>query len=212
MEAKLIKIDRNGSKHFEGEVACDRCGGAGYYAIGVLNMVPVLSPRDGGVCWKCHGAGKVHDKWIERTPEYQAKLDAKRQAKWEAECAKVEAERAEREAREKAEREAEEARIKAEKAISQYVGQVGDKVEIKGTYVRSGSWKQRSFSGYGTDTMYVHTFKDSDGNVFTWKTQNGVDLNYGEPVNIKGSVKGHSEYKDEKQTELTRCKVTMVGA
>ena len=212
MEAKLIKIDRNGSKHFEGEIACDRCGGTGVYAYCVLNGVIVPTIVDGGVCHKCHGAGKVHGKWIERTPEYQAKLDAKRQAKWEAERAKIEAERAEREAREKAEREAAEARIKAEKAISQHIGQVGDKIEIKGTYVRSGSWQQRSFSGYGTDTMYVHTFKDSDGNVFTWKTQNSLGMEYGEPVIIKGSIKSHSEYKDEKQTELTRCKVTMVGA
>lgn len=207
MDAKLIKIDRNGSKHYEGNVACDRCGGAGYYAIGVRNMQPVLSPLDGGVCWKCHGAGSVHAKWIERTPEYQAKLDARRKAKWEAEEAKIAAERAEREAREKAEREAEEARIKAQKAISQHVGQIGEKVEIKGTYVRSGSWEQRSFGGYGTTTMYIHTFKDADGNVFVWKTQNGIGLNYGEPVNVKGTIKNHSEYKDERQTELTRCKV-----
>lgn len=211
MEAKLIKIDRNGSKHYEGQVTCDRCGGAGYYAIGVHNMVPVLSPYDGGVCWKCHGVGSVLGKWIERTPEYQAKLDARRQAKWEAEQAKLNAEREAREAREKAEREAKEAKIKAMKAISQYVGQIGDKVEIKGTYVRTGSWEQRSFSGYGTDTMYVHTFKDSDGNVFTWKTQKGLSMEYGVMVNVKGTIKNHSEYKDEKQTELTRCKVTMVG-
>jgi hypothetical protein len=218
MKAKLIKIDRNGSKHFEGEIVCDRCGGKGYYAIGVHNMMPVLSPHDGGVCWKCLGAGKVHGKWIERTPEYQAKLDAKRQAKREAERARldaeqarIDAERAEREARERAEREAEEARIKAQKAISQHIGQIGDKVEIKATYVRSGSWEQKSFSGYGTDIMHVHTFKDPNGNVLTWKTQKGVRLEYGEPVIVKGTIKNHSEYKDEKQTELTRCKIESIG-
>ena len=214
MEATLIKIDRNGSKHYQGTVACDRCGGKGYYAIAVCNGNPVLSPHDGGTCWKCLGTGKVIDKWIERTPEYQAKLDARREAKqkeklaqWEAAQAKINAERAEREAREKAEKEAEEARIKAEKAISQYVGQIGEKIEIKGSYMRSGSWEQKSFSGYGTTTMHIHTFKDTDGNVIVWKTQNGVHLNYGEPVTIKGTVKNHTEYKDEKQTELTRCKI-----
>jgi hypothetical protein len=30
-------------------VECDRCGGKGYYAIGVLNGRPLLSPLDGGV-------------------------------------------------------------------------------------------------------------------------------------------------------------------
>ena len=210
--ATLIKIDRNGSKHYEGLVICDRCNGRGWYAIGACNGQLVPSHVDNAVCYKCHGAGKVHSKWIERTPEYQAKLDAKRKAKWEAEQAKLDAERAEHEAREKAEREAEEARIKAQKAISQYVGQIGAKVEFKGTYVKTGSWDQKSFSGYGMVTMYVHTFKDADGNVFTWKTQNGVCLNYGECVLVKGTIKNHSEYKDEKQTELTRCKVTAVNS
>lgn len=217
MEAKLIKIDRNGSKHYEGAIICDRCNGRGWFAIGCHNGQLVPSHVDEGVCYKCYGAGKVIGKWIERTPEYQAKLDAKRQAKLEAawaaqaaEQAKLEAERAVREAAERAEREAEEARIKAEKAISQHVGQIGEKVEIKGTYVRTGSWEQPAYAGYGMTTMYCHTFKDAGGNVFTWKTQKGVCLNYGENVVLKGTVKNHGEYKDEKQTELTRCKVVAV--
>ena len=208
MEAKLIKIDRNGSKHYEGAIICDRCNGRGWFAIGSCNGQLVPSHVDDAVCWKCHGAGKVKGKWIERSPEYQAKLEAKRQAKWAAEQAKRDAECAEREAAERAEREAEEARIKAEKAISQHVGQVGNKIAFKGTYVRTGSWEQPAYAGFGMTTMYCHTFKDADGNVFTWKTQNGVCLNYGENVEVKGTVKAHSEYKDEKQTELTRCKVT----
>ena len=211
MEAKLIKIDRNGSKHFEGMVKCNRCGGSGIYAWCVHNGVIVPTIVDNGICHKCNGAGKVMSKWIERTPEYQAKLDAKREAKWAAEQARLDAEWAEREAKEKAEQEAKEAAIRAQKAISQHIGQVGEKVEIKGTYVRTGSWEQPSFRGWGTDTFYIHTFKDADGNVLTWKTQNGLALEYGECVVVKGTIKNHSVYKDEKQTELTRCKVTMAG-
>ena len=81
MKGKLIKVDRNGSKHFEGLIECDRCGGHGYFAIGVHNGKPVLSPYDGGICYKCGGRGKVAGKWTERTPEYQAKLDARREVK-----------------------------------------------------------------------------------------------------------------------------------
>ena len=92
MEPKLIKIDRNGSKHYEGLIPCDRCGGHGYYAIGVCNNQPVLSPHDGGVCYQCGGSGKIMSTWIERTPEYQAKLDAKRRAKEAAKQAELEAE------------------------------------------------------------------------------------------------------------------------
>ena len=208
MEAKLIKIDRNGSKHYEGAIVCDRCGGKGYYAIGVHNMQPVLSPHDGGVCWKCFGAGKVHGKWIERTPEYQAKLDAKRAAKREAEEARLAAERAEREEAERAEREAEEARRAAEKARSQFVGSVGDKLDIPCTYVRSGSWEQPAYRGWGMTTMYAHIFRDGSGNVLLWKTERSLPFDPDTAVIVKGAVKDHTTYRDERQTVLTRCKVT----
>ena len=206
MEAKLIKIDRNGSKHYEGKIVCDRCQGRGWFATGEHNGRLVPSHVDDAVCWKCHGAGKVHGKWIERTPEYQAKLDARRQAKLDAQRAEWEA----KQARLAAEREAEAARIKAEKEISKHVGQIGERVEIKGTYVRTGSWEQPAYCGFGTTTMYCHTFKDADGNVFTWKTQRGICMEYGENVVVNGTVKAHSEYKEERQTELTRCKVVTV--
>lgn len=209
MNAKLIKIDRNGSKHFEGLVPCDRCGGKGYYAIGVHNGQPVLSPHDAGVCWKCGGKGQVLGKWIERTPEYQAKLDARRQAKHAAAAAKRQAEEAERLAQKKAEKEAREAEIKARKAISQHVGEIGEKLEIEATYQRSGQWEQKAFNGYGTDYMYAHIFRDAAGNVITWKTQKALpqEIEEGDRVSLRGTVKSHTEYRDEKQTALIRCKV-----
>ena len=213
MEPKLIKIDRNGSKHFEGYVTCDRCGGGGgsdHWAY------------TGWTCYKCGGAGKIWTKWIERTPEYQAKLDAKREAKREAHRAEEEAKRAEWE-RKEAERKAEEERRKAEelarKAISQYIGNVGDKYNAEVTYAGSAHFEVRSFSGYGTDTMYVHNFVDDNGNRLVWKTtkslgtwlDNGEWFRYeeGARVLVKGTIKEHKEYKEEKQTVLTRAKVTV---
>lgn len=206
--AKLIKIDGNGSKHWEDMITCDRCGGKGYYAIGTLNDQPVLSPHDAGVCWKCLGKGKVLGKWIERTPEYQAKLDARREAKAKARQEQWEAENAARMELEKQRKEAEEARIKAQKAISQFVGTVGEKITAIGCFDHSAWFDVDSFMGYGKEIMYIYTFKDPDGNVLIWKTQKGLDLQRGEPVEIKGTVKEHKEYKDEKQTVLTRCKIT----
>lgn len=200
MDAKLIKIDRNGSKHYEGMITCDRCGGTGIYAWCVCNGVIVPTIVDNGVCHKCNGAGKVKGKWIERTPEYQAKLDAKRRAKQEAEWAKQEAEK-------KAAQEERDLQLRAEREISKHVGKIGERMIIKATYQRSGSWEQKAYVGYGTVTMYVHIFKDADGNVFTWKSQNGISMEYGEPVNLTGTVKEHVEYKGERQTVLTRCKV-----
>lgn len=211
--AELIKIDRNGSKHWRGMVQCDRCGGKGVYAVGVHNGQLVLAYPDDGVCWKCNGKGKVLETWIERTPEYQAKLDAKRESK----RAKLMAERAEEIAKKEAERQAEiehieveRLAIEAEKKISKYVGTVGEKLEIEVTYIGSPWFERPSFRGYGTEICYIHTFKDANGNKLVWKTHSRggeKDVNEGDKVVLSGIVKEHSEYKGEKQTSLIRCKV-----
>lgn len=215
MEAKLIKIDRNGSKHYEGYVPCDRCGGTGTYVWGaIING----RPQYAGVCYKCAGQKQIWRTWIERTPEYQAKLDAKREAK----------NKAKREAFEKAQEELakaqaeKEAKIKAEKAISQYVGEVGKRITVKASYVSTASFEVNRFGGYGTETMYVHTFKDADGNKLVWKTTTSLGTwledgtwqkhEYGENVDLTGTVKEHKEYREEKQTALNRCKLNWKGA
>lgn len=196
--AELIRIDKNGTKYFEGYVPCPRCDGKG----GSLAW-----RYTGMTCYKCGGEKRVFMKWVERTPEYQAKLDAKRQAKWDAEQAKIDAERKaieEAEAKAKAERDAD---IAKQKEISQYVGNVGDKVQLTVKYDHSAWWEQPSYSGFGTDTMFCHTFVDDQGNVLVWKTGTSFPIDEGTMVQLKGTVKEHTSYKDEKQTVLTRCKV-----
>lgn len=209
---ELIKVDRNGSKHWRGRVQCDRCGGAGYYAIGVCNGEPVLSPLDAGVCWKCNGAGWVIENWIERTPEYQAKLDAKREAKraarqaeLDAQAAEIARKAAEEEAKRKADEEAESARIAAEKARSQYVGEVGQKVTVEAVFLGSPHFERHL--GWTTEPVYIHGFRDKDGNKLVWKTSKWLNLDEGQKVTITGTVKEHSEYREEKQTSLLRCKI-----
>lgn len=136
------------------------------------------------------------------TPEYQSKLDAKRQEKIAKRKAAYEAAEKARLER-KAQREAE---IKAEKAISQFVGNVGDKIDLVLEYVSCGNWQMHY--GWQTQTMYAHTFKDENGNVFVWKTTNYIgNVEIGDKVRVKGTIKDHEEYKEQKQTHLTRCKV-----
>lgn len=227
MEAKLIKIDRNGSKHFEGYIPCDRCGGDGVYKWGAMisyGYGPAV-PQYSGTCFKCGGAGKVLSKWVERTPEYQAKLDAqreKRQAKAQAEreaaWAKEREEqikKAQAEAKAKAEREAAEA---ARKAISQFVGNVGDKITVTVTLEKEFQFSVPSFRGYGEEMMSIYTFVDDAGNKLVWKTSGSLGtwsddgmrfdrVMEGDRVTIRGTVKEHSEYKSEKQTVLQRVKL-----
>ena len=202
-----IKTDRNGTKYYSQPKSCPRCGGAGGSSMWAYT---------GWNCYECGGSGTLGTEIVkEYTPEYQAKLDARREAKaeaarrvWEAEEAKREAERKEREA-EAAKRKAEaEAAEMARKAISQHFGEVGKRYELKLTYNFSASFEVQSFSGFGMETMFIHNFKDENGNVFIWKTSKGVALENGVQVSVKGTVKEHNEYKDEKQTVLTRCSIT----
>lgn len=201
----LIKTDRNGSKHYEGIVTCDRCGGAG----GAENW-----KYTGWTCYKCNGTGKMKAKWIERTPEYEAKLEARRAKKAEANRAEAEARKERYEAAIKAAEEAKKAREAeeaAKKAISQYVGAVGAKLDIKARFDHTAWYERKSFAGYGMETVYIVSFRDADGNLLIWKTTSPKgcnELEEGDEISLKGTVKEHTEYKDEKQTILTRCRVT----
>lgn len=214
MTGTLIRTDRNGTKYFEGRITCDRCDGKGIYYIGVCNGQLVPSWVDQGTCFKCGGAGYVIGKWKEYTPEYAEKLEAKRRAKAEArakeyaeEQARIEAERKAKEEAERLAKEAEEAEIRAKKAISQHVGQIGEKIELDATLEKNAWFDVPSFRGFGTDTMHIYTFRDGAGNAIIWKTNKGLGIEKGSKVHLKGTIKDHSEYDEEKQTVLTRCKV-----
>lgn len=212
--AKLIRIDRNGTKYYEGYVACDRCGGAGGADAWSYT---------GWTCYKCGGSGKQLGKWKEYTPEYEAKLEARREARrqkyLEEHKAEIEAREAEKKRQQEeaeAQRLAEEARIKAEKALSNHIGKVGDKIDTTAIYIKTAWFEIPSFKGYGTETMYIHTFKIGNDTV-VWKTTatlgrwNDKDewesYEEGQEVHLKGTIKEHNEYKDEKQTVLTRCRI-----
>ena len=212
--ATLIRVDRNGTKYWHGLIPCDRCDGKGIYYIGVCNGQLVPSWVDQGVCFKCGGAGNVEGEWKEYTPEYEAKLEARRKAKrekWEQEhaeeIAKAEAERKAKEEAERLAKEAEEQRIKEQKAKSQHIGQVGDKIEMDVILDHRAWFDIPSFRGYGTDTMYIYTFRDDQGNAIVWKTSKGLVHENGQRLHLKATIKEHSEYDGEKQTIITRAKV-----
>ena len=216
---EYFKTDRNGTKYYY-DYTCSRCGGVGGSSMWAYT---------GYTCYECGGTGRKPKPSIVKryTEEYAEKLNARREAKYakifaeqEAERkAKEEAERAQKE-REEAERKAREEAEIAQKAISQYCYEVGDKVDGDFIFLYSASFEVPSFGGYGFQTMFVHNFKDSNGNKFVWKTSCGlgklIDDNRGiwkipgegESVHVKGKVKDHMEYKGEKQTALERCKIT----
>ncbi len=230
--AILDKVFKNGNIKIKTKETCWRCGNKqGVYYIGVCNGRPVPSHVDNGVCFRCNGKGWEWESQILMTPENKAKHEAKLEKEREKQAEKqkeIDALNAQKEAERKAQEEAEakaraeeEARIKAEKAMSNYRGNVGEKIDEQVTYLGSAHFEVKSFSGFGTETMYVHNFRDNEGNKLVWKTSNenfrykkieGTSewdrvVEEGTRVHIKGTIKEHKEYRDEKQTVLTRCKV-----
>ncbi len=90
----------------------------------------------------------------------------------------------------------------AEGRASEYVGEVKERIEFEAEVT----------GVYGTEGFYGHTdivkFKDAANNQFTWFASDYTDLKRGDRMTIKGTVKKHEDYRDVKQTVLTRCKYT----
>lgn len=63
-------------------------------------------------------------------------------------------------------------------------------------------------TGYDTKYGYTYIYKmeDSENHLFTWKTGNGFEP--GAYV-VTMSIKDHKEYRGQKQTEVTRCKLSV---
>ncbi len=112
-----------------------------------------------------------------------------------------------------AQRKAEEAKriaLASSEKNSEYVGNPGDRVDVEGIH----DW--RCLTSWETQygTTYVYKFVALDGTVYTWKTgKDGDDIErmLGDDLkksHIRGTVKGHKEYRGIKQTELTRCKIS----
>lgn len=212
--ATLIRVDRNGTKYYKGFVPCSRCGGLGGWD---------GWKATGWKCYKCGGDGKELATWKEYTPEYMEKLTAQREKRRQEREARYREEHAEEIAREEAEKarrlaehEAELQRMREEeererqrKARSQWVGEVGEKITRPAIMERHAWFEAPSFRGYGTDVITVYTFRDEDGNALVWKTSSGsLEFQEGKRVTVTGTVKEHTEYREEKQTQLKRVKVT----
>lgn len=108
-----------------------------------------------------------------------------------------------------------------------------ERITISGILSGSYSYNRPAF-GYGEETVHIYKITSEDGKVYVWKTtsslymevpysgrpgfhnyedRKGNPIDYvvpakGDAVTITAAVKGESEYKGEKQTELQRVKVT----
>ena len=94
----------------------------------------------------------------------------------------------------------EEIRLASAKNV-EYFGNVGDKVaDVEVTFTKFVQFETM----YGI--MEIYTFEDDEHHVFVWKTSSGMNIQKGDKVHIKFTIKDHEEYRDVKQTVITRCK------
>ena len=99
----------------------------------------------------------------------------------------------------------------AQKAKSDYVGTVGERITLTAVPSVLTSWQTE----FGWTTIYK--FVDENSNTYIWKTsgdliaqdEKGYDVYVPdmEEVTLKATIKEHSEFRGEKQTVLTRCKL-----
>lgn len=260
--AKLLKIDKNGTKYWA-ESKCPKCGGKGYiYGYEFI---------DGGRCWKCGGTGIYETTWKEYTPEYAQKLEERRIAKARKGAGEANEKFLKREGfsadgkawvvigdtyarreelkasgakwngllgwhfntetdgcflvsiEEVAEKDyadrwqygnytevvnlvkARQAEY-APKSNSKHIGAVGDKVEMRLTFKSEHSYE--THYSYRGETHYIYKFADADGNIIIWNTSSWKDLQQDREYTVKGTIKSHSEYKGDAQTELQRCRIS----
>lgn len=198
-ETTPYRIDCNGTKYYH-DCTCRRCGGEG--------------GRDawsytGYICYRCRGSGIDPSPQIIKvyTPEYEEKLKQnaiKRQEKWNEEH-KEEIEAQRKYYEELARKKEEEERQRLEELSQlEHFGNIGDRVEI--CVKVTGSYKfENQFKSYFTpEYMFVNKMTDNINHIFTWITATSLTVN--QEYIIKGTIKKHNEYRNEKQTELTRCR------
>lgn len=87
---------------------------------------------------------------------------------------------------------------------SEYFGEVGKR------YKNVNIYEIRILSGWETQFGYTYLYKITleNGNILTWKSSNWYSEDELKKMKtIDFSVKNHTEYKNTKQTEVTRCKL-----
>lgn len=96
--------------------------------------------------------------------------------------------------------------MKLSQSTTTYVGTVGERLTLNLTVSNVYKFVGQAYGRpWMTETTFINKMVDSEGNVFVWKTTSGSLTGN---VTLKATVKEHTEYNGEKQTILTRCKVS----
>lgn len=87
-------------------------------------------------------------------------------------------------------------------ANSEFVGEVGKRLKFEDLIVDNIN----TIVNYDYSTI-IYRFLDKDGNFIITKRSNYLNVNKGDTIKIKGTVKEHTTYKNVKQTNLSRVTI-----
>ena len=99
---------------------------------------------------------------------------------------------------------------KEDTPVSEYVGTVGDKLDIEVTFDRVFSYERPSFRGFGIEWVSIYKFVDDSGNILIWNTTAYPQVEEGKRYRLTGTISEHKEYREDKQTVLKRCKIVAI--
>jgi hypothetical protein len=85
---------------------------------------------------------------------------------------------------------------------STWVGEKGER--LKGLKLLCESAREMP-SRFGLTILYK--LKDEDGNLYSWFSSGGADMDPGHEYTLDATVKDHGEYRGVRETQLTRAKV-----
>lgn len=86
---------------------------------------------------------------------------------------------------------------------SKHSGTVGKRQQFTATVVRVSSYDRPRFGSYGTETVWVISLSDTEGNTLVSKSP-AFHAPKGETLTFKATVKAHDEYHGERQTVIQR--------
>lgn len=95
-------------------------------------------------------------------------------------------------------------REKTRTRASQWIGEVGDKVDVVAAVKRIVACDTL----YGTS--YLVIFETEEGDCLKWFSSRRVDVEEGDRVRVKGTVKKHDRWNGTSQTCLTRCEMEAI--
>lgn len=107
---------------------------------------------------------------------------------------------------------------------SEWVAAPKKRLDLELTVLRKSGYIRDCYSGYGDEMVNIYTMTDDDGNCYVWKSTNVLlwkhetedgyivwdDVEVGEKVRMRATVKEHTEWHGTKQTVIIRPTVSAI--